>query len=158
MVKHKHHAGLADYFQQKKKHVKVSVSMKHKESSLQQRCISHFRHLWPEYATLYFAVPNGVHISRTQAAIAKAEGLTAGVADTILMIPAQGYHALAIEFKTESLDYDIDGNVKVKKRTYQEPEQKAWQALAESQGYLYKVIRSREEFDELIDWYLGKRY
>ena len=132
--------------------------MKHKESSLQQRCIAHFRKLWPEYANLYFGVENGVKLSKSQAAIAKAEGLTPGVSDTLLMVPAQGYHALCIEFKKEELDYDIDGNVKVISRTYQKPEQKAWQALVESQGYLYKVIRSREEFDELIDWYLGKRY
>lgn len=131
--------------------------MKHKESSLQQRCVSHFRHLWPEYAVLYFSVPNGLYVSETQRKIAASEGLQKGVADTLLLLPAQGYHGLAIEFKKEDVDYDIDGNVKVKSRTYQEPEQKEWQAAVESQGYLYKIVRNREEFDELIDWYLGKR-
>lgn len=132
--------------------------MKHKESSLQQRCIGHFRKLWPEYDILYFAVPNGMKLSASQARIAKAEGLTKGVSDTLLMIPAQGYHGLAIEFKREEKDYDIDGNVTVCERTYQDKEQKEWQARVEGQGYLYKVVRSREEFDELIDWYLGKRF
>lgn len=132
-------------------------SIKHKESSLQQRCVSHFRHLWPEYAVLYFSVPNGLYVSGTQRKIAASEGLQKGVADTLLLLPAQGYHGLAIEFKKEDVDYDIDGNVKVKSRTYQEPEQKEWQAAVESQGYLYKIVRNREEFDELIDWYLGKR-
>lgn len=136
----------------------MNRTIKHKESTLQQRCISYFRHLWPEYATLYFGVMNGVQLTKKQAAIAKAEGLTAGVSDTLLLIPAQGYHGLAIEFKKEDLDYDIDGNVTVSKKTYQKKEQKEWQAAVESRGYLYKVIRNREEFDELIDWYLGKRF
>ncbi len=132
--------------------------MHHKESSLQQRCISYFRHLWPEYAKLFFSVPNGGKRSKTEAAILKAEGATAGVSDTLLMIPAQGYHALAVEFKKEDVDYDAHGNEIIKNRTKQSKEQKEWQALVESQGYLYKVVRNREEFDELIDWYLGKRY
>lgn len=136
----------------------MNRTIKHKESTLQQRCISYFRRLWPEYATLYFGVMNGVQLTKKQAAIAKAEGLTAGVSDTLLLIPAQGYHGLAIEFKKEDLDYDIDGNVTVSKKTYQKKGQKEWQAAVESRGYLYKVIRNREEFDELIDWYLGKRY
>lgn len=132
--------------------------MKHKESKLQQRCISYFRHLWPEYALLFFSVPNGGFRNKGEAAILKAEGMLGGVADTLLLVPAKEYHGLCIEFKKEDKDYDIDGNIIVEKKTYQEKEQKEWQKAAEGQGFLYKVIRSREEFDELIDWYLGKRY
>lgn len=130
----------------------------YKESKLQQRCVKYFRALWPEYRLLYFSVPNGGKRGKGEAAILKGEGMLKGVADTLLLVPAQGYHGLAIEFKKEDRDYDIDGNVIIKNKSYQEPEQKEWQAAAESQGYLYKIIRDRDEFDQLIDWYLGKRY
>ena len=132
--------------------------MHHKESKLQQRCVGHFRQLWPEYDILFFSVPNGGKRSKTEAAILKAEGATSGVSDTLLMVPAQGYHGLAVEFKKEDVDYDAHGHEIIKNRTKQSKAQKEWQAAVEAQGYLYKVIRNRDEFDELIDWYLGKRY
>ena len=132
--------------------------MKHKESNLQQRCISYFRRLWPEYALLFFSVPNGGKRNKREAAILKAEGMLKGVADTLLLVPAQGFHGLAIEFKKEDKDYDIDGNIIIENKTYQEKEQKEWQRAVEAENYKYVVIRDRDEFDQLIDWYLGKRY
>lgn len=128
--------------------------VKHKESSLQQRCVAWFKMTYPELAPLYFMVANGVKLNATQAKIAKAEGLTKGVSDTILLLARRGYHGLCIEYKKEDLDYDDTGKIK-KSKTYQKPEQREWQAKAESEGFLYKVVRTMEEFIELIEWYLG---
>ena len=78
-----------------------------------------------------------------QARILKAEGMTAGVADMLLLHPsADGrWAALAIEFKT----------AKGKQSTYQ----KAWQTELEKPGcYRYEVVRSFEQFRDLINNYL----
>lgn len=90
-----------------------------------------------------FSVPNGAHLSMVQARILKAEGMTAGVADMLLLHPsADGrYAALAIEFKTA--------------KGRQSEFQRRWQMALESVGcYRYEVVRSFEQFRELIDNYL----
>ena len=71
----------------------------------------------------------------------KSLGVVAGVADLICLIPRGGHGALLIEMK------DAHG--------MQKPAQKEWQVIVENQGYLYRVIRSLEEFKELINWYLA---
>lgn len=131
--------------------------VKHKESTLQQHCVSWFKKTYEDMAILYVMIANGVKLNATQAKIAKAEGLTKGAPDTFLFIPSRGYHGLAVEFKKLDLDYDESGKI-TKTKTYQRPEQREWQAKAEAQGYLYKIIRTKEEFIELIEWYLGKSY
>ena len=76
----------------------------------------------------------------------KAEGVVAGVADLILLVPhiAEScrymWHALCIEMKT--------------KHGYQSPEQKEWQAKVEQYGYKYEVCRSLDQFIEIIENYL----
>ena len=90
-----------------------------------------------------FSVPNGAHLSMVQARILKAEGMTAGVADMLLLHPsADGrWAALAIEFKTA--------------KGKQSPLQKAWQTELEKPGcYRYEVVRSFEQFRDLINNYL----
>lgn len=63
-------------------------------------CVSWFRLKYPAIGKLLFAIPNGGARSRTEAAIMKAEGVTAGVADLILLIGRGGFNALCIEMKT----------------------------------------------------------
>lgn len=48
-----------------------------------------------------FAVPNGGARNKREAGILKGEGVTAGVADMILLKPSGGFASLCIEFKTE---------------------------------------------------------
>ena len=48
-----------------------------------------------------FAVPNGGARNKREARILKGEGVTAGVADMILLKPSGGFASLCIEFKTE---------------------------------------------------------
>lgn len=117
--------------------------MRHLESRLQQACVRWARLQYPACRKLLFSVPNGVHTSATQAQIAYAEGMVAGVADLILLHPSADRHyaALCIEMKT----------AKGRQSDYQ----KAWQkAVEETQAYRYEVVRSFEEFKTLIGNYL----
>jgi len=44
---------------------------------------------------------NGVKLSKTQAGIAKAQGMLSGVPDLFLPVPKNGFHGLFIEMKSE---------------------------------------------------------
>lgn len=88
-------------------------------------------------------MPNGAHLSMMQARILKGEGMTAGVSDLILLHPsADGkWAALCLEMKAG--------------KGRQSELQKAWQKAVESCGcYRYAVVRSFDEFRELINSYL----
>lgn len=74
--------------------------MRHIESQIQQNCVTWFRLQYPKIGRLLFAVPNGGARNAREAAIMKGEGVTAGVADLILLYPSGGFHSLCIEFKT----------------------------------------------------------
>jgi len=99
-----------------------------------------FRLQYPRLALNLFAVPNGGRRGKTEAAIMKAEGVTAGVADLILLVPSKGFHALCIEMKTP------DGR--------QQPSQKAWQEAVEAQGCRYVICRSIGDFMREVNSYL----
>lgn len=114
--------------------------MRHIESNIQKNCISWFRLQYRDLGKMIFAVPNGGRRNATEAAIMKAEGVTAGVADVILLVARQGYNSLCIEFKT----------AKGKQTEYQ----KQWQTEAEKNGNMYAICRSFEEFRSLILQYL----
>ena len=70
------------------------------ESKLQQRCVAWFRAQSPDDAPLLVAVPNAARRNVRTGAIMKREGLTAGVADLILLEARGQYGALCIEMKT----------------------------------------------------------
>lgn len=114
--------------------------MTHEESNIQRWCVFWFRRQYPRLARVLFAVPNGGARSRVTAAILKAEGVVAGVADLLLLVPSGQYHGLCIEMKT--------------RRGRQQPTQKEWQREVESQGYKYTVCRSVDEFRETVSAYL----
>ena len=115
---------------------------RHDESNLQRSCVAWFRMQYPEHAEMLFAVPNGGGRSRTEAAIMKAEGVTAGVADLILLESRGGYGSLCIEMKTGE------------KSSRQSASQKAWQNAAEDAGNKYAVVRSFDEFRALVYEYM----
>lgn len=118
---------------------------KDEEHRLQVSCVTWFRYAYPHLAHALFAVPNGGWRNEATGAKLKAEGVTAGVADLILLHPSGfGHYALLIEMKTE------EGR--------QSMAQKRWQANIEESGegiYKYKVVRTLEEFQNLIEWYLN---
>lgn len=114
--------------------------MQHEESKIQQCCVRWFRLQYPALTLNLFAVPNGGARRRIEGAIMKAEGVTAGVADLLLLFPAKGWHGLCVEMKT------ANGR--------QQPSQKLWQRAAENAGYKYVICRSLADFMEQINAYL----
>lgn len=79
------------------------------------------------------SVPNGGLRGKTEAAIMKAEGMTAGAADLLLLVPRGGFGALGIEFKT------------LAKGSRQSEAQKRWQEAFERAGNKYIIVRTFEE-------------
>lgn len=116
--------------------------MKNAEHELQKACVKWFRLCYPQYAWMLFAVPNGGYRTATQAKSLKAEGVVAGVADLILLIPRGDYASLCIEMKTE--------------KGRQEYVQKVWQEEALKFGNKYVVVRSFEQFRSEVSTYLGE--
>lgn len=112
----------------------------HIESEMQRSCKRWFDLQYPKLSRMYFAIPNGGARNSREAAIMKAEGVTAGVADMILLLPRHGYGSLCMEFKTPTGRQSIS--------------QKQWQADAEAAGNKYVVIRSFEQFVNEIKNYL----
>ena len=77
--------------------------MKHLESAHQQQVVE-----WARWASLSAKYPmlemlhcslNGVKLSKSQAGIAKGQGMLSGVPDLFLPVPRGKYHGLYIEMK-----------------------------------------------------------
>lgn len=117
---------------------------RHIESRLQRMCVGWFRLQYPAISKLLFAVPNGGARSRTEAAIMKAEGVTAGVTDLVLLIGRGGFNALCIEMKTTD---------KGSRLTLPQAE---WQVLAAHHGSCCVTCRTFEEFQAEIRWYMAR--
>jgi VRR-NUC domain protein len=104
-----------------------------KESVLQTACVKWFRLQYPDL--IIYAVPNGGSRNVREAQRLKAEGVLAGVADLVVLLP-QG-KSLYIEMK-------VKGN-------RQTENQKAFQDKAITLGHPYTVCYSFEEFKEVIE-------
>lgn len=116
--------------------------MRHNESKLQQSCVRYFRYAYPQYAHLLFAVPNGGYRNAKEASILKQEGVVAGVSDLILLVPKNGKGALCIEMKTRT--------------GAQRASQKVWQEEVEKAGNEYVIVRSFDQFRDVISSYIGE--
>ena len=112
----------------------------HIESQLQKSCVMWFRVQFPRLRPLLFAVPNGGARSAITGAILKSEGVLAGVADLLLLVPNKKYHGLCIEMKTA--------------KGRQSTTQKEWEKAVTLQGYKYIVCRSFTDFVKEINNYL----
>ena len=113
------------------------------EGRIQSECFVYFHNTYPEYRGLYFCVPNEnsrADSNSATGAIRRAMGVTAGVSDSLMLIPRGRYICLCIEFKTE--------------KGKQSDIQKSWQAKVESVGAKYVICRSLEQFKELVREYL----
>ena len=114
---------------------------RHIESQIQRSCKKWLDYQFGQFSQLLFAVPNGGLRGKREAAIMKAEGMTAGVADMILLVSRKGYGSLCIEFKTaKGRQTDI---------------QKEWQRIAEIHGNKYVIVRSFDDFVKAVTAYLG---
>lgn len=116
--------------------------MRHEESQIQQNCVKWFRLQYADLALLLFAVPNGGARNRIEAGIMKGEGVTAGVADMLFLLPNKYHYALCIEVKTP--------------KGKQQDSQKRFQRKVEAFGYRYEIVRSLEEFIKLMRNYIAE--
>ena len=114
---------------------------KRKEHQIQKSCVKWFRYQYPDLKLCLFSVPNGFWVrgaTRLNLQIAmnylKEEGLQVGVPDLVLMYNGTAY---GLELKTDK-GSTSDSQNKV---------HKAWK----EQGIEVYVVRSFEEFKELID-------
>jgi len=114
--------------------------MRDLEHKIQCGCVKWFRMQYHQFADLLFAVPNGGARDAVTGAKLKEEGVVAGVADLILFLPRQGFHALCIEMKTA--------------KGVQRQTQRVWQEKVEAQGYKYVVCRSIDDFISIVQDYL----
>ena len=110
------------------------------EHRIQCACVNWFRLQYPTHASALFAVPNGGRRDRVSGAKLKAEGVLPGVSDLILLLPRGRHHGLLIEMKTE--------------RGKQSQAQRDWQRDMVHRGYKYLVIRSIDEFIDMVTDYL----
>lgn len=111
------------------------------EHSIQVACVKWFRHEYPTLSKRLFAVPNGGRRDATTGARLKDEGVVAGVADLILLVPCKGFGALLIEMKTAK------GRLS--------DTQKPWRKDLTAKGeYRYVVCRSFDDFRKAVKEYL----
>jgi len=111
--------------------------MKHQESTLQTTCVRWFRCQYPHLAI--YAVPNGGSRNVREAQRLKAEGVLAGVADLVVLLP-QG-KSLYIEMK-------VKGN-------RQTQSQKDFHKKVIALGHTYAVCYTFEEFKQVIENYIS---
>ena len=107
--------------------------MKLQESTLQASCVRWFRHQYPHL--IIYAVPNGGSRNVREAQRLKSEGVLAGVADLVVLLP-QG-KSLYIEMK-------VKGNC-------QTDNQKEFQKKVTSLGHTYAVCYTFEEFQKIVE-------
>lgn len=113
------------------------------ESQIQKGFVRWFRGRYAEIEPLFFAVSNGGARNAWTAKILKDEGVRAGVSDLILLIPKHGYAGLLIETKNP------DGK--------QSDSQKEFERLATKMHYKYVIVRTQEDFQRLIMWYVENK-
>ncbi|MDR1556220.1 MAG: VRR-NUC domain-containing protein [Tannerellaceae bacterium] len=112
------------------------------EARIQEEFFSKVKLFFPKLPDyLLFTVPNGGSRNKAEAANLKRQGVKAGVADVILLMPGSGYGSLAIEFKT------ITGR--------QSPAQIEFQKQAEKAGNKYVICRSATDAIMAISEYLN---
>lgn len=111
------------------------------EHRIQCSCVRWFNLKHQSLKGRLFAVPNGGKRDARTAAKLKEEGVVAGVADLILLVPNRFYGALLIEMKTAS--------------GRQSTSQKEWERIVTDKGeYKYVVCHSLDDFINEVDNYL----
>lgn len=112
----------------------------HEEDNLQRSCVRWFDLQYPQYKLRLHHSPNGGKRNAIEAAKFKQMGVRAGFPDLILLIPNKFYPFCGIELKI--------------KTGRQSENQKAYQKSFESIGAKYVVVRSLDEFIEVVNDYL----
>lgn len=99
-----------------------------------------FDYQYPTFKKLLFAVPNGGSRNVLEAVNLKKQGVRAGVSDLILLYPCIEYPFMCIEFKA--------------KKGTQSDEQNEFQKAVESVNGLYVIVRTFDEFKNIIVKYM----
>lgn len=103
------------------------------------------------------AVPNGVRTSPIQAALAKADGMEAGVPDWLLF--AKGWAVIAVDDGEERIKDCYQGLALEFKRPDGKgrvsPAQQAWHEKLRANGWRVEVVTSAEQAWEVVCDYLG---
>ncbi len=115
--------------------------MAQNEAALQQACVTWFRYQYPFLSKLLIAVPNGGSRNIIEAKNLKKQGVVAGVADLLLLVPSKDYGSLGIEMKFG--------------KGRQSENQKNWEKEFKKQGNCYTVCRNLDEFMLTIKTYLN---
>lgn len=129
--------------QQEEMEAKEKKGRGHPEHDVQVACVAWFRAVYPNDAPMLFAVPNGGHRNKAEAARMKAEGVTPGVSDLILLEARGRYGALCIEMKTHA------------RGSGQSEWQEWWQGETEKAGNRYVVVRDVDEFAAAVREYMA---
>lgn len=122
---------------QKIKHLVVSQNKKLSEAQIQSSCVIRMHNEYPETRGCFFAVTNNSEHA-VRGLQRKALGMVPGVSDTLFFWKNQLY---CFEFKTEV--------------GRQSPAQKKWAETIKKQGAIYYVVRSEEQFFEIVRVILG---
>jgi hypothetical protein len=107
------------------------------ELRLQQNCFMWLHNTYPHLRGLFFRIKNEGH-NRITGALNKATGIIPGVSDSVFLVPNS--KPIFIEFKIDTGE--------------QSQSQKYWQQLIEQFGYDYFIIKTENEFKELICRYI----
>lgn len=107
------------------------------EARLQQNCYVWFHNTFPQYRGLLFEINNNSENAR-EGMRHRCMGRVKGVADMCLLTP--GGVSVFIEFKTET--------------GVQSPAQKRWEQTVTIAGHRYCIVRTEQEFRNLILFYL----
>lgn len=115
------------------------IRSKSSENKLQNMCVEWFRLKYPDVKGIAHCKNAYNQYGQHQA---NSAGYTAGYPDLVIDSARRGFHGLRIEFKTPK------GSVS--------KEQKEMHAYLAKEGYLVKVIKTYEDFKNLIEWYYGE--
>lgn len=103
------------------------------EHYIQKSMVDWFRIQYPKLEKNLFSVPNGTNKSKKQASYMRAEGLTPGVSDLILVYEEVVYF---IEVKTPTGKMSSD--------------QKVFKEMVVKNGFNYYLVRSLDDFRKIV--------
>ena len=106
--------------------------MSKSEHRIQQEIVIWFNNTYPQYRGL-LCYNNNNSVGGFRGKQNKFLGIIVGRSDLVLYVRGQ---ATMIELKND--------------KGTQQPTQKSWQSLVQSQGFRYEIIRSLEEFQKLV--------
>lgn len=111
------------------------------EHNQQRLLVAWFRATYPQYESVFFAIPNGGKRDPVTAKRLKEERVLPGVPDLMLAVPRGKYHGLFMELKT------LTGRTK-------KSQERINGALA-GQGYCVHVAHGYQRAVTMIEYYLS---